>query len=1192
MAAAERLPPPQPPPPPPPPPRMSVRLVLVLVLLVLPHSVGAPNVSGQNTTDAAVSWHCRARTTAQQGPPCNTTNSSVACVALDSSCEWVASLPPAPPVGLPLCEDDDGWRFNSAITCASFAVVMGAERCAESWAVGLASDGSEQLAASACERACFGHSPGPQHCVLVAPTCADANGDAVDDPVDICSGQAFALPGTFGNATENTDASVECADGVCQPSECCTEVRPEPEPEPEPEYPEPEPANVTWVLGGGAARSALGTGSCDAVCAALRFDMVCVQSELDALSNESNATLLKLQLLELYAAVGLSCPDGLRVRCENGGEPPGHPGENSCEGWGSPYVHNGLIASGVCYGGMPFASCGAVPVDYNHRRLCPCAACNASDADDALCNGTLVAPPPPPPEPEPEPALVLSDGCASASIKPSVPQARFGAAVVSDCSACEGLLASAHVGGTRNRSEFCYCRILNFPSDVAKEDCRQRGGAFCSVSLYANLTKAQGGGSLHVDGSNYGCFASECVNANDLLVIASLLEHNGSGRSTRSSGSDETGAATWAWGSDWFAPPGSEGWPFGYFQSFQMNGDQALYGSGMDGRARVRFEMHCGNVPEPEPEPEPPEPEPEPEPPEPAPAPEPEPQSACEVLEAQLADCFDCIATVDIDACVAWGVSCGEHARWLTDCNAPEPEPEPEPVVWTLATRLALQFNRDVNVSIIGPAIANLTGLSETDVRIEVLSVYQEVRQKLVVAGGLFVLVRAAGRRQLRSGIRTYLYRNQIDGASVTIDSVRSASLQHQTEGRRALQGSPEDAEVDFTVASENQHIASAFSSSVAFVAELVSAINSAGTEIPTLDVASVVASDPEIMTQVVVHVIVRDSMVQRVLAVRTELRSSLVRIVEGTAIQPDRNEPEPEPNTEVPRAPDVLLTLAIGLGAGFALGMGILLGYLLYVVSMDCYHGKRMATEMQYFDEGRWHYEIPKPGGSSAEGVDREAAAVLSLHDRPRSRESLDGRPVRPNSRESAPAATPPRTPDTNAFSAEHVRNRERRRNTSPQRATLLRQQQAYEQPEQRLQLTDVWDPHSPIVDLTPPRATGTLRQPPTLPTIHGHDFEAAQLIPEVGASAVPPARVLDARKLWDAHRAARRRERSSKLERSPQRAPVSHSVLDSTLELSKRAVKAVFEKSGSDPEGTQAEAAQNIRSTRLRPAGRELGV
>ena len=1175
--------------------RRRLVLMLVLVLLVLQlllHSVGAPDVSADNATDAAVSWHCRARAIAQLGPLCNATNSSVACMALNSSCEWVASLPPAPPSALPLCEDDDVWRFNTAITCASFAVVMGAERCAESWAVGLASDGSEQLAASACARACFGHSPGPQHCVLVAPTCADANGDAVEDPVDICSGEAFALPGTFDNATDVTAASVECVGGVCEPSECCTEVRPEPEPEPEPEYPEPEPANVTWVLGGGAARSALDTGSCDAVCAALRFDMVCVQSELDALSNESNATLLKLQLLEMYATVGLSCPDGLRVRCENGGEPPGHPGANSCEVWGSPYVHNGLLASGVCYGGTPFASCSAVPVNGNHRRLCPCAACNASDADDALCNGTLVAPLPPPPEPEPEPELVLSDGCASASMKPSVPQARFGAVVVSDCFACEGLLASAHVGGARNRSEFCYCRILNFPSDLAKEDCRQRGGAFCSVSLYANLTKAQGGGSLHVDGSNYGCFASECINENDLMVIASLVDHNGSG-----SGSDMSDA-TWEWGSDWFAPPGSEGWPFGYFQSFRMNGDQALYGSGMDGRARVRFELQCGDVPEPEPEPEPPEPEPEPEPPEPAPTPEPEPLSECEVLEAQLADCFDCTATVDIDACVAWGVSCGEYARWRTDCNAPEPEPEPEPVVWTLATRLALQFNRDVNVSFLGPAIANLTGLSETDVQIEVLSVYQEVRQKLTVAGGLFVLVRADGRRQLRAGIRTYLYWNQIDGASVTIDSVHSASLQHQTEGRRALQGSPEDAEVHFTVASENQHIASAFSSSVTFVAELVSAINSAGTDIPTLDVASVVASDPEILTQIVVHVIVPDSMLQRVLAVRTELRSSLVRIVEGTEIQPERNEPEPEPNMEVPQTPGVLRTLAIGLGAGFALGMGILLGYLLYAVSMDCYQGKIMATKMQYFDEGRWHYEISKPG-SSAEGcgTDREAAAILSLHDRPRSRESLDEHHVRPTSSGSAAAATPPRTPDTNAFSPEHVRNRERRRSTSPQRATLLRQQQAYEQPEQRLQLTDVWDPHSPIVDLTPPRAdqdprrsphdTGTLRQPPTLPTIHGHDFEAGQLSPE-GAS-VPPARVLDARKMWDAHRAARRRERSM-LERSRQEASASHSVLDSTLELSKRAVKAVFETNASDREGWQQAA--HIRNTRLRPAGRDLGV
>ena len=55
-------------------------------------------------------------------------------------------------------------------------------------------------------------------------------------------------------------------------------------------------------------------------------------------------------------------------------------------------------------------------MDANHRRLCPCAACNATEADDALCNETLVRSYlPPPPEPEPEPPLQLSAECENAS---------------------------------------------------------------------------------------------------------------------------------------------------------------------------------------------------------------------------------------------------------------------------------------------------------------------------------------------------------------------------------------------------------------------------------------------------------------------------------------------------------------------------------------------------------------------------------------------------------------------------------------------------------------------------------------------------------------------------------------------------------------------------------------------------------
>jgi len=109
--------------------------------------------------------------------------------------------------------------------------------------------------------------------------------------------------------------------------------------------------SVQWLMGG-PSRPAV---SCDAACS--NAGKVCDQASLDGLTDLSS-------MKAAYAAAGKTCtswPD----HCSSG---------NNCVNWGAPYVHNNHFHQGICWVGFSpsAAPCAQVPVDHNHRRLCPC----------------------------------------------------------------------------------------------------------------------------------------------------------------------------------------------------------------------------------------------------------------------------------------------------------------------------------------------------------------------------------------------------------------------------------------------------------------------------------------------------------------------------------------------------------------------------------------------------------------------------------------------------------------------------------------------------------------------------------------------------------------------------------------------------------------------------------------------------
>jgi hypothetical protein len=112
-----------------------------------------------------------------------------------------------------------------------------------------------------------------------------------------------------------------------------------------------------------------GGWSCDAVCEA--NSLVCDSTKLDGLANNDDLTLAA------FKDANFNCPNGLNKDCE---------AENNCQLWGAPYIHNthindagnsktsSLGINGTCYAGSAPnpAPCSQVPVDAQHRRLCPC----------------------------------------------------------------------------------------------------------------------------------------------------------------------------------------------------------------------------------------------------------------------------------------------------------------------------------------------------------------------------------------------------------------------------------------------------------------------------------------------------------------------------------------------------------------------------------------------------------------------------------------------------------------------------------------------------------------------------------------------------------------------------------------------------------------------------------------------------
>jgi hypothetical protein len=109
--------------------------------------------------------------------------------------------------------------------------------------------------------------------------------------------------------------------------------------------------NVVWTLGNPGA-------SCDTVCETELQDILpCASGVLADLNGADDEVWL-----EAFAAAGIDC-GFLRRDCE---------ASASCDLWASPYQHNCCPTS--CWGGdQPFvADCSQVPVDGNHKRLCPC----------------------------------------------------------------------------------------------------------------------------------------------------------------------------------------------------------------------------------------------------------------------------------------------------------------------------------------------------------------------------------------------------------------------------------------------------------------------------------------------------------------------------------------------------------------------------------------------------------------------------------------------------------------------------------------------------------------------------------------------------------------------------------------------------------------------------------------------------
>ena len=240
----------------------------------------------------------------------------------------------------------------TATTCSGGADQRAPTECGAACAIELS-----ELKAGACAREIDGimdSDAGAELAATVATlwqSCLSLGGAAIAAAGEAsCLGGASIAGGGHRRALEEggltTPAEVATA-ALIEAARCCT----------------PEnPARIERTLGGsgaaGAAAEGQDAGSCDDICA--EIGRVCSEAELDALTCEGDAAVL-----ERYTKAGFSCSGGLQTHCDD-------TDTNQCTAWGSPYIHNDHVDRGLCWGGRPAAPCGQVPVDRNHRRLCPC----------------------------------------------------------------------------------------------------------------------------------------------------------------------------------------------------------------------------------------------------------------------------------------------------------------------------------------------------------------------------------------------------------------------------------------------------------------------------------------------------------------------------------------------------------------------------------------------------------------------------------------------------------------------------------------------------------------------------------------------------------------------------------------------------------------------------------------------------
>merc|ERR1712241_1661261 len=118
--------------------------------------------------------------------------------------------------------------------------------------------------------------------------------------------------------------------------------------------PAPVPAPVSddniWIMGDPHA-------SCDAACSS--HGWTCNAQALTDLKGQSLSVFD-----DKFALAGMDCTETFE-HCVL---------DNNCVRWASPYVHKDHFTTRKCQAGSSpsVASCGDVPVDHNHRRLCPC----------------------------------------------------------------------------------------------------------------------------------------------------------------------------------------------------------------------------------------------------------------------------------------------------------------------------------------------------------------------------------------------------------------------------------------------------------------------------------------------------------------------------------------------------------------------------------------------------------------------------------------------------------------------------------------------------------------------------------------------------------------------------------------------------------------------------------------------------